>query len=256
MKKNNYWRFILQNTYIKEIKTGDNFEINDAEPKILHQLKKVFRCRPEDEIILINGKNKRGKYRSFRFKITEILPKTLKLVLQEVNTMTSPFENSMIMAICLPNKPAKLEDILMRCTELGASGFALIRSEYSNLNHKLRIDRLEKIVEEAVEQSEQGSLPTIEIFDSIKSFLSKTENQSYVAFERSEKSPLLTELKLFGDVNLIVGPEGGFSENENELFKSYDVKKFSLGKTILRNETAAILTAGIVSLKFQNESTS
>lgn len=256
MKKNNYWRFILKNTLIKDIKPGEYFEINKEEPEILHQLQKVFRCRPEDTIYLINKEFNRTENTIFQFKIVEVLKNRLELVLQEIISVSPPFKERLTMAICLLNKPSKLEEILMRCTELGVSDFALIKSEFSNLNHKIRIERLEKIVEEAIEQSEQAVLPTINIFDNLESFLNQTQHQFFVAAERTTGAPSLTELIFRGDINLIIGPEGGFSEDELKLFNSNGAQNFSLGKTILRSETAAILTAGIASLKLQSKSIS
>jgi 16S rRNA (uracil1498-N3)-methyltransferase len=61
----------------------------------------------------------------------------------------------------------------------------------------------------------------------------------------------LLELRIDSPCDLLIGPEGGFSDREITLIKSYQLRTYSLGSQILRNQTAAILSTGIVSLKMQ-----
>jgi 16S rRNA (uracil1498-N3)-methyltransferase len=141
------------------------------------------------------------------------------------------------------------------------------------MNQKLREDRLLRIVTEAAEQSERAVLPQIVTGHNLTKFLETQvqlpeKKQIYAAVERlGESKEKNEEIRnknsdnaldgAFGffekadvskGVMVLVGPEGGFSEAEKELI-SAQCKGFSLGKRILRMETAAIVALGIFALK-------
>jgi 16S rRNA (uracil1498-N3)-methyltransferase len=157
----------------------------------------------------------------------------------------------MTLAFALPNKPAKLEMVLQHATELGVSEFALIRTDNSNYNHEIRTDRLEKILLEAVEQCERSKVPVISQFKSLDEYLNGLDRVCLAALERQNGQGNLLDIPVESDCAVLIGPEGGFSQREFELIAESKAKPFSLGSTILRNETAAILACGIVSLMIQ-----
>jgi 16S rRNA (uracil1498-N3)-methyltransferase len=253
MKKNNYWRFILQNSQIPEtMEVGDPWEINSEEKEILNQLTRIFRCRSGDELILMNENYSEKSNTEVTFEISETDNKRIILTCTKQREINDPIDGDLGLVIVLPNKPSKLDQILMHCTELGVTEFILLNSDNSNFTHKLRMDRLEKIVREAVEQSERALTPKIAAYDSIDEYLKQKQRQCIVALERDKQAVSLLENSPTNEIDILVGPEGGFSEREIRLFNENKIGSFNLGRTILRSETAAILATGIISMKLQN----
>jgi 16S rRNA (uracil1498-N3)-methyltransferase len=157
--------------------------------------------------------------------------------------------------LCLPNKPDKLEFILQKAVELGVSRIILLEGDFSQMKHNLRSDRLEKIMTEASEQSERALVPQLIIAGKLKNYLKGLTHQELknicVAMERDilgqERETALSlfrRLSSASEISILIGPEGGFSDEEKNLITDAGLKCFSLGKRILRMETAVILSLG------------
>jgi 16S rRNA (uracil1498-N3)-methyltransferase len=146
-------------------------------------------------------------------------------------------------------RPNRLEFVLEKGTELGVDTFYLFRSEHANYfsnNEK----RFEKILRQAIKQSNRFYLPRLFLIPNFKSFIQQTENHPYKIAAIDPKSPPLGSLPSTMDQKEIlfcVGPEGGFSENEIGLVKESGFKDISLGNYRLRAETAAI--AGLARIR-------
>ncbi len=253
MKKNNNYRFYLRNTKIDPgLKIGSKIIIDHKESEILHQLLKVFRVKTNQTIILFNEETQyKGENTKFIFEIIDIEKKRIILQLIEKEKLLDNLKYRNTLALCLPNKSNKLEFILEKAVELNIKQIALIKSEFSYYPHQLRLDRLNKILIEAAEQSEQIEIPKIAYYTSLKEYLEQENLPILLALERSNTlSPL--DICINNDISILIGPEGGFSENEIKMLTKNQIQTISLGKSILRLETAAILLMGIVNLKSQN----
>ncbi len=155
----------------------------------------------------------------------------------------------------------KFEWMLQKCTEIGAVEFvpvitsrSLVQSSEEN---RSKLDRWRRILQEAAEQSERGRIPTLSAPLRLEEALRYFQSQSIpglVAWE-GEKSlrikPALDRLRQPGGeiiphLALCIGPEGGFAEEEISLARSAGLVPVSLGKRILRMETAAIAAAAII----------
>jgi 16S rRNA (uracil1498-N3)-methyltransferase len=111
--------------------------------------------------------------------------------------------------------------------------------------------RWQKIMISASEQSEQVFVPKINPIQDLADALTLSEKNIFVAAERlAENESDLAGQKTFvaETVNLFIGPEGGWSAGELELFKKHGAKFISFGKNILRSETACIAGATIALL--------
>ncbi|TKX31934.1 16S rRNA (uracil(1498)-N(3))-methyltransferase [Campylobacter aviculae] len=131
-----------------------------------------------------------------------------------------------------------LEKTLPFLNELGVETLHLVFTDFSQRNFKIDIDRLEKIIIASCEQCGRESKMKIQIYNHIKDFYEKFSEAVLVDFEG--------EVKEF-DLNKIyfVGPEGGFSQSEKQIFK----EKIGL-KTpnILKSQTAVISIASKILL--------
>lgn len=239
-------RFILRHSQLPALSPGSTYFLDKTEDEILHQLISVFRCRVGDQIILMNLNYKESSNQEYHFKITELSKKGLQLTLENTQQILEASAKRISLAICLPNKPAKLEFILEKAVELGVREIHLIKSDLSNFSHQLRMDRLEKIVIEATEQSERALCPKIFQHNGLSAFIGSSTESVIVAMERD---PLAKHHAGISSGYYLVGPEGGFSENEKTLLsKDQKIQKITLGPNILKTETAVIVGLGLLQL--------
>ena len=128
----------------------------------------------------------------------------------------------------------RLDDMLNMATQIGVAKLVPVITERTVANH-INWERMKKIVIEASEQSNRNSVPEISIpinFADLP-FLDLVFADERAAYGRE----LLNEYKNIK--NVLIGPEGGFSDKEFEMLDKNGAKGMSLGKTILRAELAA-----------------
>jgi len=254
------YRFVLRNSIISDqLMPGEQFLISSQqEEEIFNQLVRVFRCQSGQKVTLINPSHQQGSTQVFQFQITLTDKRNIHLQLIEKNTQKDTFEYQLDLAFGLPNKPAKLEFIIQKATELTSSYIHLVKMDRSQLAHDLKLDRLNKILIEAAEQTERVSLPKLILHNSTKEFLQYIKQNSnlnnlLVAQERTaEITESLLTIKLPVSPTVFIGPEGGFSETEIEIIKEQGISRFNLGGSILRMDTAIILALGVVSQRLSS----
>jgi 16S rRNA (uracil1498-N3)-methyltransferase len=149
----------------------------------------------------------------------------------------------------------KVEWILQKGTEVGVAAFqpffsrrTLVQQPESGEKHHAR---WESILREAAEQSGRGHIPDllkpVKLKDAIKSAVGEND-LTIAAWEdetRQDLNAVLSKQKL-SSVGIFCGPEGGFDPAEIDLMQTAGVNLFSLGKRVLRMETAAILAPALV----------
>lgn len=160
----------------------------------------------------------------------------------------------------------KFEIVLQKCTEVGVTEFVPMVTERSLIRETFikpeKVDRWQRIITEAAEQSHRGRIPKLL---SPLSFVQALEqladfDRRLIAWPAPEclyrgpaEGGLSLRQALRADnqnvprtVALLIGPEGGFSEREVELAKENSVTPITLGPRILRTETAAIVASALV----------
>ncbi len=150
-------------------------------------------------------------------------------------------------AICLIKKNP-METILQKATELGVSKIIPIVSERTEVK-ELNIDRANKIVIEATEQSNQLVPPKITNVIKLKDFLKTFNENSKLLFAdvNSKDNLKIEDLKNFKSLCILIGPEGDFSPKEREsILQNRAVKPFTLSRNILRSDTAVISAISLV----------
>ncbi len=144
-------------------------------------------------------------------------------------------------------KNDRYEFCLQKLVELGVTRIVPYQAYRSVVKAKddKKLNRLKKIVKEAACQSHRNFIPEVtEVADihELKQYLS---DHNYICYENYRDS---SDIDTEGDITYIIGPEGGFDPKEYEIIRSFGFEPVSLGKRILRAETAAIyLTSVIVS---------
>lgn len=128
----------------------------------------------------------------------------------------------------------KLDDMLNMATQMGVARFVPVIMERTVANH-INWERMKKIIVEASEQSNRNSVPSIA--EPIK-FSELPFSDLIFADERAVYGRDIAE-SAHDEKSILVGPEGGFSDNEFKVLDENGARGLSLGKTILRAELAA-----------------
>jgi len=210
-----------------------------------HHLLHVLRISPGEKITLCDGATT-----DYLVVIEQTnLKKLLVFCRIESSTqnLSEPFTKIMLYQ-GLP-KADKLELIIQKCVELGVSRIipvAMSRSVVRTKGDK-KTARYQRIAESAAGQSMRGIIPKIDdviAFESAIKQLDKT-HLTLVAYE-AEKTCTLKQvpaLEKSKNINIWIGPEGGFTNQEIAALTNHGAILITLGKRILRTETAAIATA-------------
>jgi 16S rRNA (uracil1498-N3)-methyltransferase len=225
---------------------GDKVVLDDVE--IVHQIRRVLRMGVGGKFVALDNSGKR-----FVCEINAMdgEKKILASVIEtKENNSSARLSVSLFQA--MPKKPALFELILQKCTEIGVSRFVPIRTKFSEREEVPKKDRLLRIIKEAAEQSERATLPVLnETIDFDKLLSSPPPGVNLLLHSRGD-FPMLSKLKFSyqkgQEINIFIGPEGGFSEEEVSLAQKNGFVISSLGTQILRTETAAIAAVAVFML--------
>lgn len=150
-------------------------------------------------------------------------------------------------------KEQKMDLILQKCCELGASEIIPINTTRSivKLDKKetKKIDRWNKILKEASEQSKRVVIPKVNEIMDIKD-LAKLDYDIKILCSVNELSTSIKKV-LSKDLNnvkiiLVIGPEGGFTDNEEKILMENGFISTSFGNRVLRTETASLYALSII----------
>lgn len=159
-------------------------------------------------------------------------------------------------------KGDKMEYIIQKCVELGVFGIVPVQMSHcvvklDDKKAKSKKARWQAICESAAKQSKRNIIPEIlDVCSYIKALeFAKTLDLILLPYENkdgmSATIEALSNLKGAKSVGIFIGPEGGFDKGEVEKALSIDSKIISLGKRILRTETAAITAVGMCMLNIE-----
>lgn len=154
-------------------------------------------------------------------------------------------------------KEQKMDLIFQKGTELGVSKFIIIEMERSiiKLDSKKELSKLERwsrICKEASEQSMRINIPTI-VIERESNSLEKLEGLKLICSTIEKEKTIKNALKNsnnYGKINMMIGPEGGFSLKEEIYFEKKGFIKVSLGTQIMRVETVPIFLSSIIRYEY------
>ncbi|HEY9766132.1 MAG TPA: RsmE family RNA methyltransferase [Chroococcales cyanobacterium] len=220
---------------------GDRFFLRGED---LHHALRVLRLREKDSVVLLDGKG--GSF----FGHIEQIGKS-----EASGILTGPAPSAGDLPItlaCALLRGEKFDLVIQKSTELGVRRIQPIVTERC-VSHGEKLSRWRRIAKEAAEQCERLFLP--EILPPVPLASLEFEKISLFCSERGgEKLPASLakiELKGFsGRILAVVGPEGGFTSSEAELLVSKGASPVSLGKRILRAETAAVAVMSMLLYRF------
>lgn len=217
--------------------------------EVSHHCINVLRYKKGDTLTLFDGDG-----HDYLGKIVAI---ENKLCTVAINNKTRP-ENESPLKIHLTQGIArgeKMDLIIQKAVELGVHKFTPLFSERCNV--KLDKKRLSKKLEHwqavatsACEQSGRATIPTINTPVNIQSF--KLEENTNAFFLEPTAQEKIHDIKIrnCNQITLFIGPEGGFSRQEQQLLSKQSVKGIQLGPRILRTETAGLACIAILQALF------
>ncbi len=164
---------------------------------------------------------------------------------QKPNSPELPFQ--LILAQAIPQKSEKWEWILQKGTELGVNMFIPLITERTQKQQLPKLERMQKIVIEATEQCGRGTIPQIALPTQLATWQPNQMTLFASLLGQQKLAALLQKTPSSGSITCVVGPEGGFSHREEQYLLEQKSHPFSLGQTVLRLETAAIVSLGIIS---------
>ena len=216
----------------------------------VHQIRDVLRMKTGDEIIVLD--NTGFEYRTRLLNISQ--KEAVGEIISKKPCETEPRTQITLYQSLLVRE--KFEFVLQKCTEIGVTQFVPVITERSIVRKaekitEQKLTRFESIIAEAAEQSARGKIPILKNPVDLSGAVSELDDYDIclVGSTRNCDSlkKILQECKSQAErIALFIGPEGGFSNRELELFDSMTAKSFSLGNRILRTETAAVAAAAII----------
>jgi 16S rRNA (uracil1498-N3)-methyltransferase len=217
---------------------------------LLHHLRDSLRLHPGDSLALNDGCGTR-----YRVEVTHITSLAIDSRIIDRQTEPTHRPTPIVLGQTLI-KGDKMDWVIQKATELGVAAIAPIQSTHSVI--KLNPDRLEhqrsrweRIARDAAQQSERWTIPTIADPVSLAEICRQYASAPLksILMERSN-GPSLATVSLPRDsqnpIVLLVGPEGGWTPDEQRLAQEQGFLSLTLGPRILRAETAAIAALSIL----------
>ncbi len=225
-------RFFIDHIQEEAALTGDEFR----------HAKNVLRLKEGSEVTLLDGSG--AEYSAIVTKVER--DRILLHVLQKTDTDREPKTEVFLLVGAL--KGDKTELVVQKAVELGVSKIGVFSSRYcAAYMNENKLERLNRVSREAAKQCMRQIAPPVVYFENYQDALKSANGYQNKLFaceflEQSEEG--LNGLN--GPCALVVGSEGGFSEEEFALAKSLGFRGVSLGRRILRAETAAIALLSVV----------
>ena len=211
-------------------------------------IKTVLRAREGEEITLCDGEGM-----DYQCRIASLERGVLLDILSKEICETEP-KTKITLYQGLP-KGDKMELIIQKCVELGVDRIVAVSTERAivKLDKKeaKKLERWQKIAEAAAKQSGRGKIP--EIGQQVLKFKeavaeAKELDGAIIPYEREQETGIRQFVQKFKgeSVGVFIGPEGGFADEEIALAQENGITPITLGKRILRTETAGMTTAAIL----------
>ena len=227
-------------------------QIEDNKIKIIgedvNHIKNVLRLNYEEKIIICNKETSK----SCLCKIVELNNELVICeIIEEIMDITET--NCYIHILQGLPKSDKFEFIIEKCTEIGVKEITPVSMKRSivKLDEKDKVKKLarwQKIAEVAAKQSKRDNILKVNNVINFQNIFEKVEDYDIllVAYEEEKENTLKNILNNFKDkenlkVAVIIGPEGGIDESEINLCKNNNFISVTLGKRILRTETAPLV---------------
>jgi 16S rRNA (uracil1498-N3)-methyltransferase len=233
----------------KDIEKKEGIKLNEDKS---HYLISVVRLKKGDTIEIIDGKGK-----AYEAKISEISKGNVFVNI--ISEIPSDIESDLNFILCQSIlKGEKMDIVIQKTTELGVKEIIPVITERCLVKKTRKIKRWQKIAEESVEQCGRTVIPTVHEpvqFGSLFTVYCSQQMDGFIFWEegglplKDAIQRLLSSTTLHHPntpIFIFIGPEGGLTFEEVQLAEKHGLIRTTLGKRILRAETAAIVSVAFV----------
>ena len=232
--------------YFTNKKVDNEFILNEDD---LYHIKTVMRMKDNDQIIVVMDKN---AYLCCLENLKDNIKIIIKNELPKVDYITP--DVTLIIQIL---KEQKMDLILQKSTELGVSKIIPIITKRSIVkvnesSQDKKIDRWRRIVKEASEQSHRVEIPEVLPIRTIDQ-LKDLDGFNLVCSTKEKVKNIklvMKNVKTCDKINLVIGPEGGLDELEEEMLNKMGFESITLGNRIMRVETVPLFLLSVINYEF------
>lgn len=232
--------------YTSDINT-DQVVLSPEESK---HLAKVLRLTEGTEVLVCDGKGKRAP------AVVSSADKNQAVIKLTGTVQEEPFPGVKItMAVGLTRQFERFEWFLEKVTEAGVYKIQPILTERSETRSSIKRSRWEKILLNAMKQSQRSYLPILEDPVDFKTFVNKEKN-GLIAWCGSYSLPHIGKVwnkKATDMLTILIGPEGDFTEEEFNLALKAGYEGVNLGPLRLRTETAALAACILIKIGYEQD---
>jgi 16S rRNA (uracil1498-N3)-methyltransferase len=216
---------------------------------ISRQMVQVLRLKPDERVTVLDGSGK-----EYLVRLTHLSAQSSEGEIENSQSSVGEPCTELTLYLCLTQRE-KFEWMLQKCTEVGASRFVPVISSRSLVQDTRDVvnkyERWQRILQEAAEQSYRGKVPMLESplhLDKALKLAAQTDTCCLIPWEEERSLSLQQALQMRPgkEVILLIGPEGGFSQEEVALARTANFLSVTLGERILRMETAAVVASALV----------
>ena len=231
--------------YFSESLINNTFVLRNDD---IYHIKKVMRMKINDFIEVVYNR------RVYLCKIKSLEP--FECLMDRELDMNSENNYQIILIQSMVNE-TKMDLILQKGTEVGINEFYPFKARNSVTKDNGKMDkkiiRWQRIVKEASEQSKRNIIPVVHDVVEIKD-IKKIEGDLKILLSVNEcqvsLKNVLQKHKECGTIIIVVGPEGGFTKEEEEEFVKNGYIRTTIGKRVLRSETASVVVSSMINYEW------
>ena len=223
----------------------------------VNHIKNVLRMRSGDGIILCDGEGM-----VYDATIKEFEPGQVTCYVTKAGLADTELPCRIVLFQGLPKKD-KMELIVQKAVELGASEIVPVQMARTIVKledpkkEARKIERWQSIAESAAKQSGRGIIPQVSSVISFKQALARAAEIEYNMIPYEKAEDLVSSRQVIKDtagkksIGIFIGPEGGIDESELQLALNAGVQPISLGRRILRTETAGLTALSLIMFELE-----
>lgn len=251
---------LMHRFYISAVvRTGDEWRVDDRQQ--LHQWRHVLRFRAGERIVLFGGDGKEDVVEFIALDDALAVCRVIETRRPDV-TLHVPI----VLAPCMLQHADRFEFVLQKGTELGVSEFFPVQSRRTEARALHKKERLERIIVEAVEQCGGVTVPVLHEPMKFAAFVESIRERwpdavlivphvdagadfgatKFPASELITLAAMSAVMRDAGRIIICIGPEGGFDDAEVAFAREHGAHVVSLGRRVLRAETASIAAVTLV----------
>ena len=245
----------MHHFFVDKSNVNDTTIIIDDTDEYNHAVR-VLRLKPGEQIMVSDTDGT-----DYTCSVAEITEESVRLTVTEVAENNHELPSKVTLFQCIP-KSDKLELIIQKAVELGVSDIVPVMSKncvvkLDDRKQASKTKRWQLIAENAAKQSKRSIIPTVHEPVSFRTAVELCEQAdvSIIPYEHEDgivgTCEAIVSFIPGNSIGVMIGPEGGFDPLEVAMANRHGIRSISLGKRILRAETAAIAVLSLIMIRLE-----